>query len=71
MKTQVKELIEVKPSSYEEFKWFHPEDYDEMLEYEGKKLLIFGMSDGTLVGFEYREGDVLKAESYTIYEVIY
>lgn len=67
---QIKELIKVDLSSSELFKWFHPDDANEIIEYNGRKLLVFGMSDGSLLGFEHQEGDILKPDSYNIYEVI-
>jgi len=67
---QIKELIKINPSTTEVFKWFHPDDYDELTEFDGKKLLVFGMSDGSLIGFEYQEGDALKVNSYNVYEII-
>lgn len=67
---QIKELREVKPATQELFKWFHPDDYDNIIEFAGKELLIFEMADGSLLGFHYREGDRLKPASYNVYELI-
>lgn len=67
---QIKELIKVDQPSSELFKWFHPDDADEIIEYNGRKLLVYGMADGSLLGFEHQGGDILKLDSYMIYEVI-
>lgn len=67
---QIKELKPVNVPTTEMFKWFHPDDYDQVIEHQGMKLLVFGMSDGSMLGFEYRDGDAEKPDSYNVYEII-